>query len=154
MAAQPTAATRVGVATGVGFPAILNAGLRLQLVPELEAGATFGSVPLSNENFLVYEGDVSLHLLGARPGPRRPLFLRAGVSYVSDHNSAMESRDTFVPISVGYEWFFDSNFGLSLDGGVMVNLSHQKECFGNQWTCFDFAPPVMPAGHAQLIAYF
>jgi hypothetical protein len=66
----------------------------------------------------------------------------------------MQSRDTFLPITIGYEWFFGSSFGVSLDSGLMVSLSHHKECFGNQWICFDFAPLVVPAMHAQLLAYF
>jgi hypothetical protein len=97
---------------------------------------------------------LKLHVAGSGEAPRPPLFLRSGITFVTDRTTAMKSDDVYLPVSVGYEWFWGTHLGVSIDGGLMLLLSHHKESLQSCWACLDIAPPVIPAAHAQMFAYF
>lgn len=124
---QASAQEKVNATVGIGAPELLNAGVRFQS-NQTQLGLSIGSMPLSSgENIISISSDVYYHFGGfSELSPRRPWYLRIGMSYVRDETRFEIDKFLILSTRFGREFNVSKHIGIEVDLGAMFELFHEE----------------------------
>ncbi|MGC9472436.1 MAG: hypothetical protein ACP5D1_12945 [Bacteroidales bacterium] len=109
------------LALGFGYPEWLHAGVRFKMTEQWKLGLYLGTLPSMSKMPIRLQVETQVHLWGEeRDLEFRKWYIRTGVMYGEDpfDDHSLHFFDFFS--GFGREWFFDSDFGFQIDGGIHV----------------------------------
>jgi hypothetical protein len=127
------------VSAGLGVPELFHLDFRVKLADQWQLGAFIGSAFGSateqlgdgpKEKINAYAlGFAAFYHFGGQSAhtPLKPWYLRAGLSYLHLDGAEEISRFTHADLRLGRVFNFAPRFGLELDGGLAIILSHNHE---------------------------
>ena len=116
----------VDFSVGVGFPELVNLGLRIQL-GQSQFGFYGGTIPGAEEKILTLGADFYYHFGSASSlSDRKPWFAKAGLSYFYEENDSFEKTSLFLVPRIGRDFNFSRRIGIALEGGAFFLLSHKE----------------------------
>ncbi len=132
------------VLLGLGLPELLNAGVNFQY-EQSQFGVRVGFFP-TDEDVLSIRGDYYYHFAGKSAySSRRLWYVRFGLNYLRDETTKVIDRYWYLDLRLGREFYLSPKMGIALDGGIVFQISHEKEIKtpSNFW---NIAPeiPVIP----------
>ena len=111
---------------GIGFPGLINAGVRAQL-NQAQIGFTVGSFPFSEYSLLTLSGDVYYHFGSqSRFSERDITYVKASLNYFKDENESEKDFKGLLGISAGRDYYFSHKVGINLDVGLFFKLIEIK----------------------------
>jgi hypothetical protein len=103
---------------GIGFPQLLNVGVRAQL-KQVQIGFAIGTIPGSDKTFLTVSGDVYCHFAGhSSKSDRRLSFVKASWNYFKYENTVEKDVINSIGIAAGRDIYFSHKVGMTFDGGI------------------------------------
>lgn len=115
------------LAGGMGTPEMVNVGLRFQ-VDQKQYGLNIGTNPgYKNQNFSA-SGDFYYHF-GGRSGHTslQPWYLKSGLTYMNSEGEWEKRMNLLLVPRLGREFNITSEFGVALEGGIMLMLMDRNE---------------------------
>ena len=131
---QSSGQGKVSFAPGIGFPELINIGIKYQFAEQQRLGFSAGWWPPSS-GFLSWGHLVALngdfyHHFGGSPEHfgLRPFFIRAGMNYVFDSDMSFSDMSYFFTLylRIGMDIRISGYSGISIDAGPGYNTIHQK----------------------------
>ncbi len=114
------------VIAGIGFPELLNTGVRAQL-NQVQIGFKIGSFPFCESSFLTLAGEVYYHfgdnLLFTK---RKITYVKAALNYFKDENAWEKDVTVLVGISAGRDIYISHKIGVNLDCGLFFKIKDFK----------------------------
>jgi hypothetical protein len=135
----------LNLSAGFGFPELLNIGLHYQL-GQVNTGLRIGFLPVKDERSIAVSGDVSYHYGGSSKYTNiRPWYGEAGFAYLRGENESRLEKYWYLILGVGRDLNISERFGISIDGGLGVQMKHAviDKVPQGSWQ-FNFEVPVMP----------
>jgi hypothetical protein len=132
------------MSAGIGFPDLLNVGIKYRFFNQAEIGLNIGYWPSGNKNILThwgnplsFAGDFYYHFRGSSKfSDMRPWYgrryLRIGFNYIWDLNYNLFSNEGKHPniyLRFGRDFYLKKNDGISIDAGLGIEL-YNNEGFG------------------------
>jgi len=119
---------KVNFSAGIGFPELLNLGLRYQL-KQTQFGISFGYMPsasFDNDNKMIsIAGDFYYHFGGfSEFSQRRPWYFRSGLIYC---NAAGGNDLLWLNCRLGRDINLTKKVGLSIDAGIVLELYNEEK---------------------------
>ena len=122
------------ISGGIGFPDLINIGLKYRVLNQANIGLNIGFFP-SNKNtysfvswgtLLSFAGDFYYHFAGSSEfSEMRPWYGRIGLNYIKDIHYSSNSFLTPY-LRIGRDFYLNKNDGISIDLGVgkVLTLEH------------------------------
>ncbi len=108
---------KVSFSVGFGLPEALNISIRYQIFNQSKIGLSGGWW----QNEISFSGDYYYHFSGSSKfSDMRPWYGRLGLNHVLDYWTGTYLR-------VGRDFNLFKPFGISIDAGLMYNLTHRKQ---------------------------
>lgn len=137
---------KINLSVGMGFPELLNVGVRYQLEQE-QIGIGFGSVPLKDESLISVSGDVYYHFGGlSELSSRHPWYGRIGLNYLRDETTTLVDKYLYLNLRIGREINISKKIGIEIDAGAIFQLFNNeiKKKSSSGWN-LDLEFPVLPS---------
>ena len=113
---------KLNLAVGIGFPELINAGLRYQL-GQTQLGLSFG---VAGESTAI-SGDVFYHFGGrSELSYRRPWYFRTGLTYERVETSDWISNAVWISPRIGRDFNLSERIGIAADLGAAFQLSYEE----------------------------
>lgn len=120
---------KVDISAGIGFPELLNIGMRLQH-DQKQIGFSIGSFPSEDRSYSAISGNVYYHLAGhSKLSNRRAWYGRGGISYLRDELTmfskpgwAWTTKDLNLYLRLGRDINFSPTIGINIDVGASFSL--------------------------------
>ncbi len=118
----------VSITAGLGFPDLVNAGIRYQ-IGQAQIGMSAGFMPVEGESVTSALLDVWYHFAGSSElSARKPWYGRLGLAYLHDKKEgSFNEKFVFIGMRAGREFNVSQHFGISLDAGLMYKLYSDVE---------------------------
>jgi hypothetical protein len=122
------------ISAGIGFPDLINIGLKYRVLNQANIGLNIGFFPSNYNTFgfvswgtlLSFAGDFYYHFAGSSKfSEMRPWYGRIGLDYIKDINYS--SNSILTPyLRIGRDLYLNQNDGISIDLGVgkVLSLEH------------------------------
>ena len=115
------------ISAGIGFPELLNIGIRYQILDQAKIGLSIGWWPPSSSsgimswgNLTSFSGDFYYHFGGSSTfSDMRPWYGRIGLNYITSYYLNSYLR-------IGRDFILDKNFGISIDAGLGFVLNDNE----------------------------
>lgn len=117
------AQNKMSISTGIGFPELLNVGVRYQF-DHIQIGLTGGTLPKDNvTSFLVF---TRIHFNELTESPNiSPWYLLFGLNYLRDETDLRFNKYLYSNFRFGREINFVNNIGLDLNIGLISKIAHK-----------------------------
>lgn len=138
---------RTSVSAGIGIPELANIGIRHR-INQTRLGLTIGTMPVRDESIFSICGDVFFHVGGkSRYTDLHPWYLQSGLNYLHDETTKVMDNYLYLKLRVGREFNITERIGVDLEGGLLIELSHDsvEKVPSNSWFDLDLDYPVLPA---------
>lgn len=117
---------KIDIAAGVGFPELVNLGVRFQLGQE-QLSLYGGTLPGSDNKLFTVGADYYYHFGGvSNLSNRRPWYVKAGLNYFHDESEFVRNTTLFLVPRIGRDLNLSRRIGFALEGGVFLLLSHSE----------------------------
>jgi len=118
----------INIAAGLGFPDLINAGIRYQ-IGQAQIGLSAGVMPTEGESVTSALLDVYFHFAGSSElSTRKPWYGRLGLSYLHDKKEGVfNEKFVYIGMRAGREFNLSQQFGISFDVGLMYKLYSDVE---------------------------
>jgi hypothetical protein len=134
---------KIDISSGIGFPELLNLGLRFQL-KQAQFGIKIGSVPVEDESIISISGDLYYHFGGySKFSYRRPWYWRVGLNYLRDETESLNDKYLYLNLRLGRDLNVSKKFGINIDAGAIFELFHEKEEKKRSWLDLDIDIPII-----------
>ena len=138
---------KINVTAGIGFPELLNFGVRYQL-SQAQIGVSYGLKYFGwPEGLFSISSDAYYHFGGkTKLSEIRPWYARAGLNYVRSETAALIEKDLFLNLRVGRDLNVSKKVGVEIDAGPLFWLlkkETRKKPPG--WLDFDIYIPLLPS---------
>lgn len=145
----------ISIKAGIGFPELLNAGLRYQ-TDKVKLGLSAGSIPFSGETIYSVSGDLYVHFGNKYLlTKKQPWCGRFGLSYLREETDHF--RDTYVLLNLrgGKDIMFTKKIGMEFYFGMMIRIYYEniikEESF---WDLDIYDGPILPSGGVGIFYNF
>jgi len=136
---------------GIGFPEMLNSGIRCSIGRHLLIGTGIAIAPYKNGIMYCASLDGTYYFSHIRQCRNASWFLRSGALYTHDISQSQKTQDVWLPLAFGREIPITCKLSIGLDLGGIINLWHKKTEYSTGWFDFDFFSPVLPTARVQLL---
>jgi len=140
---QMSGQKKANISFGIGFPELINVGIKYQVSDQTKIGFSIGYWPPSKPDWLGYNnlislsGDFYYHFGGSSDFPgMRPWYGRIGLNIIFDLPSDYHILSEDIFLRTGRDIYFDENNGISLDGGFGVNFYDYTNLFPAFGICY------------------
>jgi hypothetical protein len=120
------------ISAGIGYPDLINIGLKYRVLNQANIGLNIGFFPSNNNTsgfvswgtLLSFAGDFYYHFAGSSKfSEMRPWYGRIGLNYIKDINYS--SNSILTPyLRIGRDLYLNKNDGISIELGVGKVLIH------------------------------
>lgn len=118
---------KFNISAGVGYPELLNLGLRFQL-EQSQWGIYGGALPADNDKGFSLGVDYYYHYGGTSNfSSRRPWFVKAGLNYYYIEEPFNENTYVLLLPRIGRDLNLSPRIGIALDGGLFIVLVRSEE---------------------------
>lgn len=118
---------KVNITAGIGFPELLNAGIRYSF-PQTQIGINVGTLPIPDESNLAISGDLLFHVGGfSKLNTRRPWYIKTGLTYHELEDKFRRYTYIFIYPRMGRELNLTRKIGFQLEVGASVQLFREVE---------------------------
>ena len=120
---QSTGQKQLNMSLGIGFPELLNIGLRYQ-IDQTQIGISYGSISADG---ISVSGDVYYHFGGfSKLSYRRPHYQRIGLIYYREETESSIDKYLFLNLRVGSDINISRKVGIEIDAGILIKLSEEE----------------------------
>lgn len=113
---------KVNISAGIGFPELLNVGVRYQL-RQAQLGISVGSFPSKEGSILSVSGDSYGHFAGvSKLSNRRPWYGRMGLDYLRGEDSITVQQSLYLNLRIGRDFNISKKLGIQIDTGLIFQL--------------------------------
>lgn len=145
---DPNTPSGIALKAGIGFPEMINAGIRLQSA-QFKVGLTIGGIPpIDGESFFSIAGDIYIHLGKKYLLKNKPPWCgRIGFSFLKNETDKFIEKYAHLTLRLGKDIRFSDKFGMEIYFGMMIQLMYdytEKEDVWLLLTPSEF--PVLPSG--------
>lgn len=143
---QAEAQEKINLSVGIGFPELINAGIRFQL-NQTQLGLAVGAMPVKDGTSFAVSGDVFYHFAGSSDfSDRRPWYGRGGLNYWRNESEYAVDEYAYLNFRLGRDFNFSKKFGMQADAGVIFQLSHKetRKVPSDGWDFSGLEFPVLP----------
>jgi hypothetical protein len=126
------------ISAGIGYPDLLNIGLKFRVLNQANIGLNIGFFPSNNNTssmvywgtLLSFAGDFYYHFAGSSEySEMRPWYGRIGINYMKDMD--YPSNNALIPyLRIGRDFYLNKNDGISIDLGLGKVPIHEHLLFG------------------------
>jgi hypothetical protein len=127
---------KVNISAGIGFPDLLNIGIKYRVLNQVKIGLSIGYMLPNKQNnvadqffwgnLLSFAGDIYYHFAGSSKfSDMRPWYGRIGFNYIRDlrhHLYDNEGKYLYSYLRFGRDCYLNKNDGISIDAGLGINL--------------------------------
>ena len=151
----------INATAGLGFPEMLNLGLRLQF-ERTQLGVAVGIDPFSDDDNIALSGNYYYHFgTKSEISGFPPWYVRAGFTYLNYKNEWERNTSYMIGPGVGAEINITPKFGIAMEIGLSFvvheeeknNTERPDDFFGVDLDLLDFGF-VLPAGGLNLFYRF
>jgi hypothetical protein len=131
---------KVIISGGIGFPEVLNIGIRYKIFDQARIGIGIGWWPPSKSgligwgNIISASGDFYYHFgdMSAYSN-MAPWYIRLGLNYlrIGWDSGADNTANSY--LRLGKDFFLSEDSGFSLDAGFLLHLNYVDETWGRWW---------------------
>ena len=114
------------ISAGIGFPELMNIGIKYQVFGQLQIGLSIGGIFLPGIGAVTFSGDIYYHFGGlSKFSDMHPWYGRIGIT---SYGVADDGEYTwFSYLRIGHELYFSRNSGISLDAGIGLGFDKYVE---------------------------
>jgi hypothetical protein len=143
---QMSGQEKISVSAGIGYPELINAGIKYQALDQARIGLSIGWFPpfdsgyLDFNNTLSFSGDFYFHFAGSsKYSDLRPWYGRVGFNIILELQQPsdvdpIDCLDSY--IRIGRDLYIDKNSGISLDAGIGCNFYTETYFFPALGVCY------------------
>lgn len=143
---QAGAQEKVNLSLGIGFPELINAGIRYQL-NQTQLGLSVGAMPVKDGTSFSVSGDFFYHFAGSSAfSDLRPWYGRGGLNYWRTESDFAVDEYTYLNFRLGRDLNFSKRFGMQADAGAIFQLGHKetRKVPSDGWDFSNLEFPVLP----------
>lgn len=133
----------LNITAGFGITELLNLGLRME-AKQFQMGFSVGTIPAKDKSIISVSGDMFVHFGGASElSDRHPWYIRIGVNYLKSESERVYNNYYFINSRIGREFNLPKKFGIEIDIGpaILISHKHENKTPASTW---DLAPAVIP----------
>ena len=117
---------KINIAAGVGYPEMVNLGLRFQL-GQSQLGLHAGILPDPDDEIFSLGADYYYHFGGSSKfSTRRPWFAKAGLNYLHDENEYEKNTTLLLVPRIGRDFNLSRKIGIALEAGAFLLLTESN----------------------------
>ena len=128
------------VSVGMGLPELSSVRVRYRVYDQFQTGFSIGLLPRSifdfknGDKLVSVTGELFYHF-GRETmfSDMRLFYFNAGINFIQERPNQWYKNWWNSYLRIGGEIFSASNFGISIDGGFMVNLNQDKNWAQTDW---------------------